>query len=119
MSYHTDRDTNTPEDAAAFERAHGDVEGLRGAGRRSANEFPPHLHEAVVIDNFHSRCGACGRGADPMEPTHATVVGSERTAGCGVRWTKITSSYFGTREQEVAQRLRPDLQWIDLRPEAT
>ena len=31
--------------------------------------------EALIINRFDSKCGACGKGADPREEAHETQLG--------------------------------------------
>lgn len=69
----------------------------------------------LIINRFDSRCAACGKGADPFETTHNSIVtyGSlNGLPGCGAYFTHVTSHYIGMRD--VVQSLRPDLEWIDV-----
>jgi hypothetical protein len=77
------------------------------------SRYPAHLAETLVIDRSWSYCGACGRGAFPDQDTHADVAGwfPEPAAGCGVRWTSVTSMYFDAKDDVVD--MRPDLAWIE------
>lgn len=82
--------------------------------------YPEHASKALIVDRFHSSCGACGKGANPNQETHRDVltymVGVTKDAGCGVRWTQIASAYIGPNSKKAATDLRPDLEWIDLYP---
>ena len=84
------------------------------------SKYPECAREALIVDRFHSSCGACGKGADPAQKTHRDVVtymvGVTKDAGCGVRWTQIASMYVGPGARKAAEELRPDLEWVDLYP---
>jgi hypothetical protein len=66
----------------------------------------------LTINRFDSHCNACGRGADPMETHHTTVLqyAPDPPPGCGARFIAVTSDYLGMREACTA--MRPDLPWV-------
>lgn len=71
----------------------------------------------LFINLSDSRCGACGKNADPHQTTHDTQLGWARPqpAGCGVRWTHV-SSYYPDMDGFLYARIRsmrPDLIWIE------
>lgn len=65
------------------------------------------------IGRFSSRCNDCGRGADPTEKTHQTVLtyrsmnDIDPEVGCGIEWQYVSSEYLG--DEEATKKLRPDL----------
>jgi hypothetical protein len=67
----------------------------------------------LVINRSDSKCGACGRGADPHERSHDTILEwGDKGAGCGVLWRHLDSDYRGAGIPEAAMAMRPDLTWI-------
>lgn len=68
--------------------------------------------EALIINRFDSKCGACGKGADPREEAHETQLGygEHPPEGCGIRWRFVTSDY--TNMEEGVSAMRPDLEWF-------
>lgn len=71
------------------------------------------LKETLIIDRFSSKCGNCGKGADPYEKRHEKQLGwgEHDPNGCGVEWHYITSDY--TDMEQHVSAMRPDLEWYD------
>ena len=74
-------------------------------------------HPTLIVGDWHSWCGVCGRGADPDERTHRRVLpgwpgrpGQDGT-GCGVEWTHVRA--------DVTSRLGADEQIREMRPDLT
>lgn len=72
---------------------------------------PPTL----IIGDFASRCGVCGKGADPDEKQHTRVLGMGRAGGegCGAVWTHVradVTSRIGAGRR--IREMRPDLELI-------
>ena len=65
---------------------------------------------ALIINRSDSRCGMCGKNADPHETEHRME--RMRGEGCGAPFTEMTSDYTGM--EEACKRLRPDLPWKGL-----
>ncbi len=66
----------------------------------------------LVINSSDSRCGQCGRPADPREASHERVPGwNGPEVGCGAYWTRVGSEYDGL-VAKAARELRPDLRWV-------
>lgn len=65
----------------------------------------------LVINADDSRCGNCGRAADPRETRHFSVLGWNPDVGCGHLFTAIGSEYSTPIVVDGAKRLRPDLPW--------
>lgn len=65
----------------------------------------------LFVNDDHSRCGACGRDADPEEPAHLTLLWTvEKRAGCGARFIALASDLPKTpRLRASLIKLRPDL----------
>jgi len=69
----------------------------------------------LIVGSFSSKCGACGKGADPNETHHNTVLGyGPKQDGCGALFTELDCSYIGAGIQEATKRLRPDLPFVGL-----
>jgi hypothetical protein len=67
---------------------------------------------ALIINPSDSKCGACGRAADPHELAHLTELGyysGPRREGCGVVWEYVDTDYMGGGIAQAAMRMRPDL----------
>lgn len=64
----------------------------------------------LLINISSSRCGACGKNADPNEDAHL----NENMAGegCGAVYTGLASDYYGFEDRLKA--MRPDLPWVGL-----
>jgi hypothetical protein len=73
---------------------------FEGSGDRPTGEVAT-LH----IGRTSSRCGACGKNADPTEAAHVmeTMVGP----GCGAVFVAVAASYSGSEDD--VQAMRPDL----------
>ena len=69
----------------------------------------PHT---LIINRSDSRCGNCGRSADPKEPTHEKVLGYSPGEGCHQRFVLMDSDYMGIGMREACERLRSDLTWV-------
>lgn len=69
----------------------------------------------LIIDNWSSRCGACGKGAFPEDTHHIRAAGytvkQPNTEGCGKKFTHVTSYYVSTQRDIRAEleKQRPDL----------
>lgn len=62
------------------------------------------------VGGFYSRCGACGKNADPYEKSHDMKV--MRGEGCGATFTSIASQTHYPDDMGMDDRLRemrPDL----------
>lgn len=66
----------------------------------------------LYINRSDSRCGKCGRNADPIEKAHR--MGRMIGEGCGAKYTSVSSHYYGEDIKRVTCAMRPDLPWIDL-----
>ena len=66
----------------------------------------------LYINVSDSRCGACGKNADPNENAHL----NERMAGegCGAVYTGLASHYAGFERHLM--EMRPDLPWVGMAP---
>jgi hypothetical protein len=50
------------------------------------------MNATLIINGDDSRCGRCGKGADPTELAHVTVLTLEGWfAGCGARFVSASS----------------------------
>lgn len=71
------------------------------------------MSDAVLqVGSFSSRCGACGRSADPSAATHDVLLGygtDNGQPGCGATFTAVSSDYCDDRSIAATRRLRPDL----------
>lgn len=83
--------------------------------------YPAHCAMALVIGTSWSHCGACGKGAYPGQKMHVDVAGwnPEPGAGCGIEWTRVTSSYVGENVEAAVRAMRPDLEWVEMFPGAS
>jgi len=59
----------------------------------------------LIINRSDSRCGNCGKSANPAEAKHDTVIGYNPGPGCGQRWVLVDTDYLGLDPT----RTRPDL----------
>jgi len=66
----------------------------------------------LFINRSSSRCGKCGRNADPNEKAHR--MGRMEGEGCGAKFTSVSSHYFGEGIKQATRAMRPDLPWVDL-----
>lgn len=57
------------------------------------------------INRSDSRCGACGKNADPAENAHTMT--TMHGVGCGATYVAVSSNYFGMEDRVRA--MRPDL----------
>lgn len=72
----------------------------------------------LYINKSESRCGGCGKGADPYEESHITLVGwaavNDKMKGCGADYTDVSSDYrYFPGLAEAIQAMRPDLPYIE------
>jgi hypothetical protein len=68
----------------------------------------------LVVNLTSSVCGECGKGCDPREKSHQTVLGygvKPGTKGCGAAWDRVTSHYVGPDIERAIRKMRPDLEW--------
>jgi hypothetical protein len=100
-------DTHTPSNWTQVLGSKRGAANLAGAAEEDAT---------LIVSSSSSKCGTCGRGADPNEETHKTVLGwgADLGEGCGVHFTHITSGYVGPDVETATRALRPDLIYIGL-----
>lgn len=71
----------------------------------------------LFIDRSNSRCGACGKGADPAEKQHDTIIEySPNTGrpGCGAIYEAVSTNYVNLDGlYDSIKEMRPDLQFVD------
>lgn len=71
----------------------------------------------LFIDKSDSTCGACGKGADPYEESHITLMGwyavNDNIKGCGAKFDSVSTHYnnLGGLEDRI-EEMRPDLPFI-------
>lgn len=71
------------------------------------------LATALVVNRSDSRCGACGKGANPNDTKHTRILSwGDKGAGCDVTWTHVTSDYAGGGIEEAIQADWPHLVWF-------
>lgn len=74
------------------------------------------VKKTLFINHWNSRCGNCGRDADPGEKSHVTPMGYGRPPeGCHMTWEFVSSDYTdGNGLHEAIKAMRPDLKfWFD------
>lgn len=66
----------------------------------------------LIVGPSQSRCGACGKNADPYESAHDMdrMLGD----GCGATFTEVTTNYLDANLEEATKALRPDLPFVSL-----
>jgi hypothetical protein len=65
----------------------------------------------LYINRSDSVCGSCGRGCDPYELKHDTILEySGGGEGCHAPYKYLASDYAGM--QDACQDMRPDLEWV-------
>lgn len=71
------------------------------------------MEATLYVNKSESRCGACGKNADPYEETHISGqwYKDKRLAGCGAKFTSIASDYTHIGPEDIAD-MRPDLPWV-------
>lgn len=72
--------------------------------------------DTLIINTWYSKCGSCGKDADPHQRIHAVVLGygsQNGQPGCMVEWDSITSDYDDPAIIEAAKAMRPDLPFIE------
>ena len=62
----------------------------------------------LIINDWESRCGDCGKGADPSGTYHLTPLAGS-SGGCGKRFTETATHIPGMRQAVGIVRMRPDL----------
>lgn len=70
----------------------------------------------LVVGSWMSRCGRCGRDADPHESGHYTLLGygtDNGKPGCMAKWDTITSEYSGEQAKAATKAVRPDLPYVE------
>lgn len=73
----------------------------------------PHT---LIINRSESKCGNCGRPANPHETHHISVPSYQPSTspGCGQRWVLARSDYIGY--DKTFASIRPDLTWVSFDP---
>lgn len=68
----------------------------------------------LIIGRSNSRCGTCGKGADPYQKFHVSVLqySPDWVEGCGAKWDVVTSDYSGEEMRQAVVDMRPDLPFI-------
>lgn len=66
------------------------------------------------VGRSSSRCGACGKGADPHELRHRTILqyAPSPGPGCDAIFTHVSSDYLGEWEENAVRAMRPDLPFV-------
>lgn len=70
----------------------------------------------LIIGSWSSRCGSCGKDADPHHLTHDVILGygsQNGQPGCMVRWDSVTSEYDNPNNIAAVKAMRPDLRYVD------
>lgn len=74
---------------------------------------PADKPRILIVDRFSSKCGVCGKGANPDEKTHETVLGYAPPEmlgeGCGAEWTHIEADCVYPGIEKRLAEMRPDL----------
>jgi hypothetical protein len=83
--------------------------------------FRASTNATLIVNDDHSRCGSCGRSADPREATHLTVMwGDGPSDGCGAKFVSVSSDKRITpRLREAIVSFRPDLPFAGDAPIST
>jgi hypothetical protein len=71
------------------------------------------LCTTLIINRSDTKCGNCGKGADPYAESHDVILGYPPIGGgpgCGVRWAQVRSDYTGMEDR--CREMRPDLEWV-------
>ena len=67
----------------------------------------------LYINRSDSRCGGCRKSCLPREETHTTPCGYDQHAGCGARYTQLSTDYSDFEGfYDIVKSMRPDLEWI-------
>lgn len=66
----------------------------------------------LIINADESICGNCGRGADPNESRHATVLAFIPGIGCGSQFTDIGTNSNDPLVLDAVRKMRPDLLFL-------
>ena len=69
----------------------------------------------LYVGRTSSTCGACGKGADPHELRHSTILRyapGDPGPGCGALFTDVASEYIGESAEQAVRALRPDLPFV-------
>lgn len=65
----------------------------------------------LIVGSWYSRCGACGKNADPYEKSHDMT--RMEGDGCGAVFTHVQDEHIGIPgSDERMQQMRPDLTLI-------
>lgn len=73
--------------------------------------------ETLYVGLNDSRCGYCGKSANPAQFTHEVLLGygpDNGRPGCGVRWKYVASTYSGQEAEDAVRLLRPDLEYVGI-----
>lgn len=73
------------------------------------------FEHTLFINVCESRCGNCGKGANPATTHHFEVLcygDSNGSDGCGIEWMYLSTDYIGASLVGAAKRMRPDLIWV-------
>ena len=65
----------------------------------------------LFINISDSRCGNCGKDADPYAEAHDRKLGWNPGEGCGAVFTHLSSDYVGFEDR--VRKMRPDLIFVD------
>ena len=57
----------------------------------------------LIINRTDSKCGDCGKSANPDESGHYTILGyvDNGSSGCGKEWDSVSSDYINMPEQMI------------------
>lgn len=72
--------------------------------------------DVLIIGSWSSRCGTCGKDADPHQRIHAVLLGygsQNGQPGCMVEWDAVTSEYDAPNNVAAVKAMRPDLRYVD------
>ena len=72
----------------------------------------PRHDETLYINPNSSHCGKCGKGCDPNQVRHVSVLGwgdHSQEVGCNTLWKYVSTEYMGKRDEEATKEMRPDL----------
>lgn len=90
--------------------------------KRRPAEKSPQQRLTLYVNRMDSKCGNCGRGADPHAECHDEVLcyAPIKPEGCHVRWRYVSTHYSdeGGLHQRISE-MRPDLIPLGLAAQAT
>lgn len=74
-----------------------------------------NMPHTLIINRSDSRCGNCGRNANPNDLHHDEVNDWGRISeGCHQRYVLLASDYYGPEWfYDRLKAMRPDLAWVD------